>query len=354
MDNFFRENEVKMDSLSGAYAQGTVDSYASYLINNNQPFSYILLDVDNFTYITDAFGPEVGNKVLYEIANTTNEIIREKGYLARNNGDEFALVLNDLVDYDELWGICHTIMVKINEIPIPEIGNHTLTVTLGIARFPENADSFSNLLVCAEKALYRGKSKGRNCFIIYLPEKHANIVPKNEKQKAIGSMSLHSNVFKFLTASDDLAEGINNLINFLSSYFEIDHVCVQTDEEILFQKIHQMSKNKDFRIIPSSLIDQGINKLTGVLYLPDTKNLLKAKLTDFYELCEIQKITAICLCDISFRDEKYGILRADMTGTEDENRLWQYSDMDLLLTAARTIGLILHYSGKTLKNLSRS
>ena len=167
-------------------------------------------------------------------------------------------------------------------------------------------------------------------------------------------MSLHSNVFKFLTASDDLAEGINNLINFLSSYFEIDHVCVQTDEEILFQKIHQMSKNKDFRIIPSSLIDQGINKLTGVLYLPDTKNLLKAKLNDFYELCEIQKITAICLCEISFRGEKYGILHADMTGTEDENRLWQYSDMDLLLTAARTIGLILHYSGKTLKNLSRS
>lgn len=351
MDNFFRENEVKIDSISGAYAQGTLDSYASYLINNNQPFSYIILDVDNFTYITDAFGHEPGNKVLYEIAGITNEIIREKGYLARNNGDEFALVLNNITDYDEIWGICHTIMVKVNEISIPEIGNQTLTVTMGVARFPENAEKFSDLLSCAEKALYRGKSKGRNCFIIYLPEKHASIVPKSEKQRAIGSMNLHSSVFKFLTATDDLAEGIRNLLNFISSYFEIDHVCIQTDQKILFQKIHQMSKTKDFRIIPSCLIEEGINKLTGVLYLPDVRNLLKAKLTDFYELCKVQKITATCLCEISFRGEKYGILRADMTGSENENRLWQYSDMDLLLTAARTIGLILHYSGKSLKNL---
>lgn len=351
MDNFFRDNEVKIDSVSGAYTQQTLNSYASYLISQQTPFSYVVIDVDNFTYITDAFGIEVGNKVLYDISNKIREIIQGKGSLSRNKGDEFSIILKNIVDYDEIWSICHTLLVKINEIALPEIGNQTLTVTMGITRYPENADNFEALLSCSEKALYRGKSKGRNCFIIYLPEKHANIVPKNENQRAIGTMNLHSNIFKFLTSSDDLGAGIMSLINFISSYFEIDHICIQSKEKIIFQKIHQLSKNRNFLPIPQEFITQSINKLTGVLYISDTKNLFKAKHTALYELCEAQQITASCICEISFRDERYGILRAEMTGTESENRLWQYSDMDLLLTAARTIGLILHYSGKKLEDL---
>ena len=72
---------------------------------------------------------------------------------------------------------------------------------------------------------------------------------------------------------------------------------------------------------------------------------------ELFELCESQQITASCICEISYREERFGILRAEMTGTEDENRQWQYSDLDLLLTAAKTIGLILHYSGKTFEDL---
>lgn len=350
MDNFFRENDIKIDSLTGAYTHKTVLSYISHLISEKTPFSYALLDVDNFTYITDAFGHEGGDKVLYDVARKVTSILGENGVLARNNGDEFSIVFKNIVNYDEIWDFCHNILVKINEIELPEIGNQTLTVTIGLARYPENADSFDDLLSCTEKALYRGKTKGRNCFIIYLPEKHASIIPKTEKQRAVGSMNLHSNIFKFLTSPEDLKTGIQNLFNFISSYFEIDHLCIQTDEGLYCQKIHQLSRNRDFRPIPCYLIQRNINKLTNVLYLSETKNLLRAKQNEFYEICEEQKITASCICEISFRSVHYGYLRADMTGTDESSRLLQYSDMDLLLTAAKTIALILHFTGKRIED----
>ncbi|MBQ8679449.1 MAG: GGDEF domain-containing protein [Treponema sp.] len=351
MDNFFRENEIKTDPVTGVYAQSTISSYANHLIREKTPFSFALIDVDNFTYINDAFGHEGGNKVLYDIANTIKSILGDKGVLARNKGDEFSIILKDITVYDEIWNICHTILVKVNEIELPDIGTQTITVTIGLDRFPENATSYDDLLSCAEKALYRGKTKGRNCFIIYLPEKHASIVPKSEKQKAVGSLNLHSNILKFLTASDDLKSGIQNLINFISSYFEIDHVCIQTDSQILFQKIHQRSRTKDFRLIPTELIKNSTNPVTGVLYMDGIGNLLKAKKNELYELLEEQEITSSCIAEIEYRDEIYGMLRLDMTGTETDGRLLQYSDIDLLLTAARTIALILHYTGRRIEDL---
>ncbi|MBP3771791.1 MAG: GGDEF domain-containing protein [Treponema sp.] len=351
MDVFFKDNKVEIDSVTEAYSGETLTSYAAYLLNQNIPFSYVLLDVDNFTYITDAFGSAGGNKVLYDIAKTIKSVIGERGVLARNSGDEFSILLKNVVTYDEAWDICHTILVKINEIELPEIGKQTLTVTIGLARYPENAADFSELHLCAEKALYRGKTKGRNCFIIYLAEKHANIIPKSEKQRMLGSMNLHSNVFKFLTSNDDLRMGIMNLFNFISSYFQVDHICIQTSDKIIFQKIHQLSKNRKFRHIPHNIIYNSMNQLTGVLYIGDTKNLQRAKHIELYEQCCEQEISASCICEISYRDEVFGLLRADMTGTESDSRRWQYSDMDLLLTAAKTIAMILHYTGKNFETL---
>ncbi|MCR4821391.1 MAG: GGDEF domain-containing protein [Treponema sp.] len=351
MDLFFRDIEVQSDSVTGVYDQATISSYTRHLIKEKIPFSFAILDVDNFSYITDAFGKEGGDKVLYDVANTVSSIIGDKGVIGRNQGDEFSIVFKELVSYDEIWNICHSILVKINEIALPEVGNQTLTVTMGIDRFPENASDYDDLLECAEKALYRGKSKGRNCFIIYIPEKHASIVPKTEKQKAFGSLNLHAAVFKFLTANSDLKSGIQNLFNFFSSYFEIDHICVQADKRLLFQKIHQLSKQKDFEYIPHKLIMESMNQQTNVMYVDGTKNLLRAKHIELYTYFEKQNISSTCICDISYKNNFYGTLRVDMTGSESESRRLQYSDTDLFLTAARTIAILLFFSEKKLEDL---
>lgn len=351
MDIFFRDNEVKTDSLTEAYSQETLLSYASSLVSKKEEFTFALLDLDNFTYIKDAFGLEIANKVLYDVAREIKSIIGDIGVLGRGNGDEFSIVFKNYTEYDELWDLCHTILVRVNELQLSEIINQTITITIGLSRFPENSEDLVDLISCAEKALYRGKSKGRNCFVIYLPEKHANIVPQDEKKRALGSMSLHSNIFRFLTGSDDLRICIMNLFNFISSYFEVDHLCIQTEKSIYLQKINRLSKTKDFKYISNKLIRNNMNRLTEVLYVSDIKNLLRAHHTELYEILKEQDIASTCFCEISYRNEYYGMLRADMTGSASENRMWQYSEMDLLLTASKTIALVLHYTGKTLETL---
>lgn len=351
MDFFSQNNEAQTDYLTGAFTKDSLVSQVSKFINTKSPFTYAKVDIDNFTYIKDTFGQNIANKVLCYVSKEIIELINTRGILARGEGDEFFLLLKDIVEYDEVWSLCHTILVKLNELQIPEIGNQTITVTMGVVRYPENADSQEEIFECAEKALYRGKTKGRNCFIIYLPEKHANVIPNDEKQRALGSMSLHSNVFRFLTATDDLRMGIISLFNFISSCFEIDHLCIQTASSFYIQRVHPQVKNKDFKYIPNELIQSSINNLTEVLYISDTKNLLRAGHKELYELFKEQEITSTCFCEISYRNEVYGMIRADMTESENENRLWKYSEMDLLLTAAKTIALILHYTGKTFESL---
>lgn len=85
--------------------------------------------------------------------------------------------------------------------------------------------------------------------------------------------------------------------------------------------------------------------------MSDIKNLLRSKHEKLYEVFERQEITACCLCEISYREKKYGMLRIDITSQNGNTRLLQYSDMDLFLTAAKTIALILYYSGKTIESL---
>ncbi|WP_407426826.1 GGDEF domain-containing protein [Treponema sp.] len=351
MAEFFDENLLEKDSITPVYTKESVSKYTNHLISQKIPFSYALVDIDNFTYINDTFGAAGGNRVLSDVAQTLIRNVGSNGIVGRNEGDEFVIVLNNIIGYDDIWNICHKILVEVNDIELPEIGKQTLTVTIGLDRYPENGSDFDSIKLSADKALFRGKQKGRNCFIIYLPEKHESIVPKTETQKALASINLHSSVFKFLTANNDLADGITKLFNFMSSYFTVDHICIQNEKKLYFQKIHQISKNREFFPVSEDFIRANINKATDMLYLSNIKSLQLSHQTEFYEILDSQKITSSCFCEISYQDKKYGFLRADMTGTELETRLWEYSNMDLFFNAAKTIALILNFTGKTIKDL---
>lgn len=350
MDDFFSKNSFTLDELTRVYSKNDVFDYAQFLVAEEIPFAFLVVDIDNFKYINDTYGYEAGNKILYKIAHLLFERTGDKGVVGRIEGDKFALVLNKLTTYDEVWSFCHELLVSINEIQLPEFNGLSLTSTMGLARFPDNAASFDKLLEACEKALYRGKTKGRNCFIIYLPEKHANIVIKSSKEKAMSSSNLISSVFKYLEI-DDLPAGIKKLLDFLSSYFEIDHLCIQSNGRILFEKIHQMSRTRTFLPVPIDLIKGEINRGTKMYCVNDVKTLLQIRRMDLFDVLAKQNITSFCIFEISYQENVFGYLRADMTGYGKDVRIWQYSDLDILLTFARVLGVIIHFSGKELTDL---
>lgn len=350
MDSFFSSNAVSVDELTKLYSRESISKYMEHLIENNTPFSVALVDIDNFKYINDSYGHIAGDKILCEVATRIKKQIDKNGVVGRFGGDEFFFVLKNVVEYDKIWNICHNILVNMSEVEITDFAGLYVTITIGLSRFPENERDYEKLMVMADKALYRGKTKGRNCFIIYLPEKHANITLKNEKEKKLSSMYLHSIVFSHLSQAD-LKSGISNLFTFLSSYFMIDHICVQTEEELLFQTVHILSKNKTFALIPNQLIRTNINKATGIFYMNDIKPLVQSNKMELYNLLQKQQITSTCCADISYNGNSFGFIRVDMTGLPDSFRIWQHSEMDILMTTAKLIATILNFTHKSLKDL---
>lgn len=139
----------------------------------------LLLDIDQFKFISDSFGHGMGDEFLRRAAKLLqlsmryfSSRFREKGkgeiLLSRLSGDEFAVFLP---------GACRVEAVEVAEhvrkgfegFYQPDMHCH-MTVSIGMALFPEHASSTTDLLTKADAAMYRAKDKGRNRFHLYSPE----------------------------------------------------------------------------------------------------------------------------------------------------------------------------------------
>ena len=91
------------------------------LIDNNIPFSLGLIDVDNFKYINDNYGHQVGDKILTTIISKVRELLDSSCTVGRYGGDEFIIVLKGITEYDILWKILHRVNFGVNSLNIDNI-----------------------------------------------------------------------------------------------------------------------------------------------------------------------------------------------------------------------------------------
>lgn len=352
-DEFFNIGRPK-DNLTQVYSREVITDYVNHLIEEGTPFTFALVDIDNFKYVNDTFGHIAGDKILKTVANRLIKLIGSIGTVARFGGDEFILVFPRLIDYDAVWTTCRSIMMFMNNFEISDFEGLFVTLTIGLARFPENAKTYDDVFETADKALYRGKMKGRNCFVIYLPEKHAHIDLKNSNAKTISSMQLHSHVFAMLTTGPSLGEGVFALFNYFSSYLMIDHLCIQSlpdnpdgGNKIYFEKTHELSRNQSFLPINLLQLADATDKAMGLFYTNNVGHLEEAGKIDLLGEYRAQQIQSACAVEVSICGTLYGILRAESTSV----RIWQRGDLDILVTTARTLAILLHERNLTLKDL---
>lgn len=136
------------------------------------PLSLLILDVDHFKNFNDTMGHPEGDQVLRKIANILKETVRENDIVARYGGEEFAVIL-PAVDFDGAGVLAERIRKKIEETyfeheEVQESGK--VTVSIGGASAPEDAQNFKELIHKADSALYAAKRNGRNQIKMYVPE----------------------------------------------------------------------------------------------------------------------------------------------------------------------------------------
>ena len=346
---FFKDIDFEhaFDNLTDVFTRDVIRSYLKHLIATDTPFSLFIADVDNFKYINDGFGHREGDIVLTTVAKYLMDTVGTNGVVGRFGGDEFLIVCEGITEYNDVWKIGHEINMKIGTLKFANDDIPSLTITMGIARYPIDTTNYDELWTLADKALYRGKTKGRNCFIIYLESKHKNLDLKSKRDLEFTPMYVHANIFKTLTATKHLSKAIKNLLMFLVAYKMFDHVCIETPSGMRFHMMHSLSKHKVFKPAKfeelASLVDN-----TGLSYANKVNSYSSSMSDEMLGDLEEQHIVSCVYCSIEAFGRLYGYIRVDMT---DTTRIWQNDELTLIVDTAKVIGLMLHYNKTTVEEL---
>jgi diguanylate cyclase (GGDEF)-like protein len=123
----------------------------------------LFLDLDRFKNVNDRHGHLVGSQVLRRLSQVLKECIRQVDTLARYGGDEFTILLAD-TGIEAAMLIAERIRRTVAETLFEGGGGEPirLTISIGVAGFPEHGRDRTALLDSADKAMYRAKSLGRN------------------------------------------------------------------------------------------------------------------------------------------------------------------------------------------------
>jgi diguanylate cyclase (GGDEF)-like protein/PAS domain S-box-containing protein len=137
---------------------------------NRDKTAVLFLDLDDFKKVNDSLGHEAGDKLLIEAAKRLRTAVREEDTVGRLGGDEFIVLLRALSEDEQSLKVTEHLLDLFREPFRIDNRELILTVSIGIAIYPENGTSASDLLRNADTAMYRAKASGRNAYSFFTKE----------------------------------------------------------------------------------------------------------------------------------------------------------------------------------------
>ncbi|MFY9622019.1 MAG: GGDEF domain-containing protein [Pyrinomonadaceae bacterium] len=143
---------------------------------DNKPFCVLMMDLDHFKEVNDTYGHLAGSETLEEMGTVIKSSLRAGDVGARFGGEEFAAFLLD-ADYTQGMVAAERVRAAIEEHEFPAVRRgsteeprtHRMTISIGVAAFPNDASDPIQLVEKADSALYRAKRSGRNRVCAYTP-----------------------------------------------------------------------------------------------------------------------------------------------------------------------------------------
>ncbi len=132
-------------------------------------FSLLIIDLDQFKLINDGLGYEVGDELLKIAVYRIFNVINNNGFVARMSGDEFSILLYNMTDGNKIERLMRQLLEQL-ALPYQLKKNSAyISASIGVAIYPDDADSASSLLKKAGQAMYSAKKQGRNRFCYFMP-----------------------------------------------------------------------------------------------------------------------------------------------------------------------------------------
>jgi diguanylate cyclase (GGDEF)-like protein len=149
------------------YLEETLDRELSRAGREDYPVCVIMIDLDHFKRINDTHGHEAGDLVLKAIADALSEFSRRGDFACRYGGEEFVITMPNIT-LATAYERAESLRQSLNVLSVPyEYYNLSVTISMGIACYPENGQTREALLRAADQALYAAKEAGRNHILAY-------------------------------------------------------------------------------------------------------------------------------------------------------------------------------------------
>ncbi|TFB13566.1 GGDEF domain-containing protein [Filobacillus milosensis] len=161
------EKESKTDFLTGLNNVRQFDVIWNSLISNandkKERLSLLIIDIDYFKNINDTFGHPIGDKILIEFGKILKSTTRSIDFVSRNGGEEFSVILPDCPHHQAIE-IAERIRetVEIHQFHVSSEQTINLTISIGVATYPDTVSDMNQVVGTADEGLYKAKWAGRN------------------------------------------------------------------------------------------------------------------------------------------------------------------------------------------------
>ncbi len=311
--------EEILDPLTGVLSRAYSVKFVRALMAENKPFTFTIIDLDNFKNYNDNFGHIAGDKVLTTVTKGLVDYTDGYGLVGRFGGDELLVIdlknteTDDKVSFFEnLYGNSNALRIKVYF----ENGASFVTATSGCASFPKDADNYSDLFALIDKMLYLGKNRGRNCYTIYEEDKHKDIEIHKIANNGIYT-TLHS-----LKNKMDEENGFENKLSRIAPFLA---------ESMNVNDLYYILSDNKMRSALDKEFDENVSDISNVmdddLFCESSLDLIKRHSPEFYNALVKNGFESVLIGRIRKQDKIHGYLICAVTRSL---RIWQENECAIL------------------------
>lgn len=343
------------DPVTKVFTRDVITEKIKNEIEEKKPFSMIIVDIDNFKDFNNTHGHMFGDIILVETVASLKNALGPNDYIGRIGGDEFLIVIHTEHNaYEEIHSKCSSLKRAVYQLSDNNIKQATVTATLGCSVYPKDGESYDTLFLKCDKALYRGKKKGRNCFIIYSEELCGKIDDNSlvESYKDIENIDKTSSnsqvvlgIYEILSRNDSIKKNLTDALSLIGNFFLIERIHFQLlqlgeEKNIKLEWIEPHSKRyanlieskEEFRHLWYEKLDK-----TGKIKLNQVKK--EHSNIPFFKILLDEKTKSILGFQLKYTEKEIGFLRFD---TCSYTKFWQEDDINSLMIISKIIAVTIN------------
>ena len=327
-----------LDPLTGVVSRRYILDFVRALIEAHIPFTFGMLDLDNFKFVNDTYGHNAGDLVLVDVAGNLAKYLEGYGLAGRFGGDELLWVnLRDHTYAEKkafLGALYDDKTVLRKNIPLEECSPF-ITGTVGCATYPDDATDYDSLFEMIDKTLYRGKNKGRNCYIIYVREKHESIeIHQIARHGVYTSMSSLVRLF-------EMVPGIRN---------RLQSVTPLLIDELRVSDLYYVGRRRVLRAVRNPEISEPVGDIDRLMddevYFTNNPDRVAARSPEFYAALKRMEVETLMVVRIGMDNEASdGFL---VCAEPRSRRIWQEDECAIMFFLAKLIAARIRIDGESI------